>query len=135
MSTGSGAPHSFPWVGTDLRGHIVILSRGTFLHAAGHHNDFANPALGLPAQPYAAVTATLAHPDAVFENTQRRGAPPRVGHELYCRWVGFVGQFVLVPVKILEAPQSIEGYPAPAGARLACTLYAGAKPARVQLWP
>lgn len=114
----------------------MILSYGSFNHASQHHAAFANPALNLPAQPYRAVLETLSQPDVVYENGQRRGAPPRKGHELYCRWVGFAGQYVLVPVKILSAPQVVEGYHAPVGARLALTLFTDdTKPSRPIIWP
>jgi len=135
--TASGPPApQLPWVGTDPRGYTVILSQQIWNYAAKHHDEFQNAPLGLPPSPFGPVVRALERPDVIIDNSQCRGAPPRVANERYIRRDGYTHPpLVVVVVRILAAPENIEGIAAPIGARVAKTFYvASAVPGGAELW-
>ena len=143
MTTSGGAPGSvapaqtWPWIGTDSRGCVVILSQSRWLHAAPHHGDFGNPTLGLLPDPFAVICRAMTLPDLVLDNSQRRGAPSRSGHERYYRQDPYCDPaHVIVVVRILSTDELIDGYSAKSGSRVALTFYVSpSAPVGAQVWP
>jgi hypothetical protein len=137
-SPGSLAPaQTWPWIGTDARGCIVILTQSRWVAEAKHHDEFGDPSRNLPPDPLRVICRALTDPDRILDNAQRRGAPPRVGNERYYRQDPYCDPaHVIIVVKVLPTGQVIDGYPAPAGARVAWTFFVAPQaPMGAQLWP